>query len=162
MIIQCGQVWTSPDTGNRWKVIGLQLGSDEGDGRVNVQRLPRIGQRRLPKWEGDGIYLFHASQFQTMQLETAATDRSPTAFPDFSFDGFGINGKDANRSRLATLTAAGQEAGVGPLFAAADKLLAACKALLDWAEVMGGWEAPGWDQARDAINAADPPPSPVS
>ena len=35
------------------------------------------------------------------------------------FDGFGVNGMDEYRSRLATLTEEGQRMDVGPLFAAA-------------------------------------------
>lgn len=69
MFIKVGQVWLSPDTGNRWQVEGFTLGVDQGDGKVKVKRLPRHGQRRLPKWEGDGIYHFHPSQFGMMKLE---------------------------------------------------------------------------------------------
>lgn len=48
----------------------------------------------------------------------------------FSFDGFGINGCDVYRSRLATFTPAASEDQrrvLGPLFAAAPDLLAALK-----------------------------------
>jgi hypothetical protein len=76
-LIQVGQVWTSPDTGNRFEVIGLTLGAVEGDGKVKVKRLPRKGQRRLPKWEGEGLYCFHASTFKVMTLESEAGDRTP-------------------------------------------------------------------------------------
>ena len=33
-------------------------------------------------------------------------------------------------------------------------LLALLQKLLDWEEAMGGWEAPVWDEAREAINEA--------
>lgn len=50
---------------------------------------------------------------------------------DFSFDGFGINGRDEHRSRLATLTTEGHAEGVGPLLAAAPEMLAALEELED-------------------------------
>lgn len=49
---------------------------------------------------------------------------------NLSFDGFGINGPDEYKSRLATLTPAGQALNVGPLLAAAPELLEACKEAL--------------------------------
>lgn len=85
---------------------------------------------------------------------------------NFSFDGFGINGKDAHRSRLATLTGAGMAAGVGPLFAASDKLLAACKAIVEaddmdprtWPALCGASiaYADAFALARVAIAEAEP------
>ena len=64
-------------------------------------------------------------------LHLGQTDEDPDpVFPDFSFDGFGINGADQYRSRLATLTPAGQAAKVGPLFGAAPDLHDALSALL--------------------------------
>jgi hypothetical protein len=48
-----------------------------------------------------------------------------------SFDGFGINGPDEYRSRVATLTAEGQRLNVGPLLASAPYLLRELKALRD-------------------------------
>lgn len=49
---------------------------------------------------------------------------------NLSFDGFGINGTDQYRSRLATLTQYGQKQNVGPLFAAAPELLEALEEFL--------------------------------
>lgn len=48
-------------------------------------------------------------------------------FNNFTFDGFGVNGADEYRSRLATLTEAGHAAKVGPMFAAAPELMAELK-----------------------------------
>jgi hypothetical protein len=51
-----------------------------------------------------------------------------------SFDGFGINGADAYRTRIATFTTGASEAlraEMGPLFAAAPALLAALRDALD-------------------------------
>lgn len=45
----------------------------------------------------------------------------------FSFDGWGINGNDMFKRRLATLTDQGQKIGVGQLFAHAPELLAHTK-----------------------------------
>jgi hypothetical protein len=61
MELRVGQVWRSPDTGNRWRIVAL----GEGDrlGLVDIERLlPR------PKWD-DGRYCFHVEQFQLLQLE---------------------------------------------------------------------------------------------
>lgn len=66
MFVQVGQTWES-DAGNRFTVTGIVLGSQEGDGKVKVKRIPGRGQDRLPKWE-DGLYVFHPSQFQAMTL----------------------------------------------------------------------------------------------
>jgi hypothetical protein len=49
----------------------------------------------------------------------------------FSFDGFGVNGADQYKSRLATLTDAGHAAGVGPLLAAAPDLKKALESALE-------------------------------
>lgn len=73
-------------------------------------------------------------------------------FPDFSFDGCGINGKDEFRTRLATLTEAGKAQGVGPLFASADKLLAALRALRNCCELNTDELDP---ETLPAIRAAD-------
>ena len=59
--VQVGQVWVSPSTGNRWEVVALVLGHREGEGKVRVRRLPRAGERRIPKWD-DGVYVWHATQ----------------------------------------------------------------------------------------------------
>lgn len=58
----------------------------------------------------------------------------PDKFTSFSFDGCGINGRDEYRTRLATLTQEGHNQKVGPLFAAAPKLLAALDRLIFAAE----------------------------
>jgi hypothetical protein len=47
----------------------------------------------------------------------------------FTFDGFGVNGCDEYKSRLATLTETGHQLKVGPLLAAAPELLESLKAL---------------------------------
>jgi hypothetical protein len=65
--IHVGQVWRSLDTGNRWRVVSLTLGSQEGDGKVTVERLsPR------PKWEeaSGGRYTWHPGAFAAMVLES--------------------------------------------------------------------------------------------
>ena len=43
---------------------------------------------------------------------------------NFCFDGCGVNGPDAYKSRVATLTKYGHELGAGPLLAAAPAMLA--------------------------------------
>jgi hypothetical protein len=63
MELRVGQVWRSPDTGNRWKILALILGAKEGCGKVRVERLPPRG-----KWD-DGFYVFHVEQFRLLQLE---------------------------------------------------------------------------------------------
>lgn len=45
------------------------------------------------------------------------------------------------------------------LIAAAPELLAALKALVEWAAFTGGWEAPCWDDARAAIKKAEGGPA---
>ncbi len=55
----------------------------------------------------------------------------PQKFDDFTFDGFGINGRDEYRTRLATLTETGQREKVGPLFAASPDLREALEAAWD-------------------------------
>lgn len=56
-------------------------------------------------------------------MSTNETSNRPT----FTFDGYGINGPDEFRSRVARLTDYGQEIKAGPLLAAAPDLLAACQ-----------------------------------
>lgn len=68
MEIQIGQIWVSPDTGNRWRVDALRLGDQPGSGKVQVMRLPRAGEKRIPKWD-DGVYVFCPASFLPMKLE---------------------------------------------------------------------------------------------
>lgn len=58
--------------------------------------------------------------------------------PELSFDGHGINGPDAYRSRIATFTNADAADAYGKLFANAPNLLAACKWLLVAGQSEGG------------------------
>ena len=56
-------------------------------------------------------------------------------FKSLSYDGFGINGRDEYRTRLATFAkglSEEQRREFGPLFAAAPELLAALKAMHDY------------------------------
>jgi len=70
--------------------------------------------------------------------------------PELSFDGFGINGPDKYRSRVATFTK-GSGPKYGNLFAAAPELLAALENLL--AECEDYIRADGGDDS-DAVTAA--------
>lgn len=55
-----------------------------------------------------------------------------TTRPTFTFDGFGINGPDQYRSRLATFTRAGQEfPNLGPMLEAAPDMLETLRAILN-------------------------------
>ncbi len=60
--LQVGQVWVSEETGNRWEIRAITLGSKPGEGKVTVQRLPRKGEERIPKWD-DGVFVFDPTQF---------------------------------------------------------------------------------------------------
>jgi len=81
-----------------------------------------------------------------------------------SFDGFGINGPDVHRSRIATFTPGADAAKWGPLFAAAPEMLDALEAVVSWAKTYGldvmpyrtgcSTEQPVIARARAAIAAA--------
>jgi hypothetical protein len=87
--ISVGQVWVSPDTGNRWRVDALVLGHAEGTGKVRVMRLPDKGRDRLPKWD-DGVYVFHPASFVLMRLEgSPRVKRCPNCQDRPGLDGLG-------------------------------------------------------------------------
>jgi len=75
----------------------------------------------------------------------------------YTFDGYGINGADEYKSRLATLTDEGHAQNIGNLFAASPELLAALESVTFIAESMAhlrGMESeilPYTDKARAAI-----------
>lgn len=54
-----------------------------------------------------------------------------------SFDGLGINGPDAYRSRLATFTTPDAATQWGPMLAAAPEMLAALEGVVTWARLYG-------------------------
>jgi len=76
----------------------------------------------------------HARETRPADTHAATGTRPATvgrnAFPGFSFDGRGINGRDSFRSRLATLTEAGHAERIGPVLAAAPELLDLIRALM--------------------------------
>ena len=71
-----------------------------------------------------------------------------------SFDGFGVNGSDEYKSRLATLTPEGKRLNVGPLLAAAPDLLAAIDHVLIASEDGGDMGDINWDLLRDVVAKA--------
>lgn len=81
--------------------------------------------------------------------------------PELSFDGFGINGPDEYRSRIATFTKRedGTTAGAkyGPLFAAAPEMLAVLRLIVTDAEkaVNPAARMFGYAEARAAIAKAE-------
>jgi hypothetical protein len=56
---------------------------------------------------------------------------------------------------VAQVSATSSDGTNARLIAAAPELLEVAKALVDWAEYMGGFESGQWDQARAAIAKAE-------
>lgn len=72
--------------------------------------------------------------------------------PELSFDGFGINGPDEYRTRIATFTRDNEAKKYGPLFAAAPELLRLAEHLARdaYALTPDQWAS----EAREAIDKA--------
>lgn len=67
---------------------------------------------------------------------------------EWTFDGCGVNGADAHRARLATLTSAGQQVGAGPVMATAPELLEALEGVMGW------WRGtPAFSEGEDEMPA---------
>lgn len=102
-------------------------------------------------------------------VQTAQHTPGPTACPicreqigaeghhnDLSYDGFGINGCDMYRTQLAKFSKDSPRDRLGPLFAAAPDLLAACQAANAWliAAGYGSSGCPAMEQLWAAIAKA--------
>lgn len=98
---------------------------------------------------------------KTTQKSAARADKKSRdcSRAELSFDGFGINGPDEYRSRIATFQEGAGKliAKYGPMFATAPELLAHIKASIDQDEVFGPQEWEDWNtKAKELVAKAEP------